>query len=146
MGDQKYLDEWPARYRSCHIVQHPGAGVAPWNYAQYDFGKSRSGGIAVNGAPLIFYHFHQFQLWTNGRFERVSEYYSDYKRAPAAVYRVYEAELRRSLADVRRVSPGFSSGMKTPRQVPIGIRIRRVVPRQLRDRIKGWFAPVRMVG
>ena len=42
MGDQKYLDEWPALYKSCHVLQHPGAGIAPWNYAQYCFGVPRS--------------------------------------------------------------------------------------------------------
>ena len=28
MGDQKYLDEWPARYATTHVLQHPGAGLA----------------------------------------------------------------------------------------------------------------------
>jgi hypothetical protein len=51
MGDQKYLDEWPQRYESCHIIKHAGAGIAPWNYAQYKFGSDLTGKITVEGEP-----------------------------------------------------------------------------------------------
>ncbi len=146
MGDQKYLDEWPSRYPSCHIVQHLGVGVAPWNYAQYRFEQDKKGGVTINGAPLILYHFHQFQLLTSGRFERVSEYYRAYCREPGAVYRAYETLLRTVIREVRCVSPGFSHGMKVPQKVPLGIRIRRLVPKEIRKLIKGWFAPARSLG
>ncbi len=62
MGDQKYLDAWPDLYPSCHILMHPGAGIAPWNYSQYHFDVNQEGQITVEGALLVFYHFHQFQL------------------------------------------------------------------------------------
>ena len=39
MGDQKYLDEWPDLYSSCHIIENMGAGIAPWNYCQYEISK-----------------------------------------------------------------------------------------------------------
>ena len=39
MGDQKYLDEWPDQYASCHIIENMGAGIAPWNYSQYEILK-----------------------------------------------------------------------------------------------------------
>jgi hypothetical protein len=112
MGDQKYLDEWPDRYSACHILMHPGAGIAPWNYAQYRFDKDPAGRITVDGAPLIFYHFHQFQLLENGKFDRLSTFYTSECAEPAAVYEVYEAELKKCLADVRTVVPDFKGGLK----------------------------------
>ncbi|MGO8085215.1 hypothetical protein [Rhizobium leguminosarum] len=45
MGDQKYLDEWPDLYANCHIIEHPGAGVAPWNYEKLYFTQGASGEI-----------------------------------------------------------------------------------------------------
>ncbi len=112
MGDQKYLDEWPDRYSSCHILQHPGAGIAPWNYAQYRFGEDEMGNITVEDAPLIFYHFHQFQLLTCGKFDRLSSFYTAECPEPAPIYEVYEAELKKCLASVRAVVPDFRAGLK----------------------------------
>ena len=112
MGDQKYLDEWPDRYSSCHILMHAGAGIAPWNYAQYRFGKDDNGDITVNGTPLVFYHFHQFQLLENGKFDRLSTFYTSECPEPSDVYRRYEHELTRCLNDVRAVVPEFKAGLK----------------------------------
>lgn len=112
MGDQKYLDVWPGRYSACHILMHPGAGIAPWNYAQYRFGKDGTGNITVEGAPLIFYHFHQFQLLDNGKFDRLSTFYTSECPEPAAVYEVYETELKKCLGDVQIVVPDFKAGLK----------------------------------
>ena len=74
MGDQKYLDAWPDQYTGCHILMHPGAGIAPWNYAQYRFGKDANSNITVDDSPLIFYHFHQFQLLDNGSLPCLSRF------------------------------------------------------------------------
>lgn len=112
MGDQKYLDEWPERYKSCHILQHPGAGVAPWNYAQYRFGHDAAGNITVDGSSLVFYHFHQFQLLDNGKFDRLSRFYTSECREPSAVYDAYERELKAAIAEVRSIVLGFSGGFK----------------------------------
>lgn len=112
MGDQKYLDEWPGRFSNCHILMHPGAGIAPWNYAQYKFDKDATGLITVEGAPLIFYHFHQFQLLENGKFDRLSTFYSSECAEPSAVYEAYEAEMKKCLVDVRAVISDFKGGLK----------------------------------
>ena len=112
MGDQKYLDEWPDRYSTCHIIMHPGAGIAPWNYSKYHFGHDAAGRITVDKAPLIFYHFHQFQLLDNGKFNRLSAFYTSECPEPASVYEVYEAELKHGIADVQTVVPNFKSGLK----------------------------------
>ena len=128
MGDQKYLDEWPGRYSSCHILMHPGAGIAPWNYAQYRFGKNEDGKITVKGAPLIFYHFHQFQLLDNGKFDRLSTFYTFERPEPSAVYERYEAELKKSLAGVRTVMPDFKAGLKPVSSVRSRRFIQQFVP------------------
>lgn len=127
MGDQKYLDEWPDLYPSCHILMHPGAGIAPWNYAQYKFDKDANGSITVEGAPLIFYHFHQFQLLENGKFDRLSSFYTSECTEPTAIYEVYETELQKCLTDIRAVVPDFKGGLK-----PISsVRGRRFIQKYL---------------
>lgn len=128
MGDQKYLDEWPDRYSSCHILQHLGAGVAPWNYAQYRFGRDDAGNITVDGAPLIFYHFHQFQLLTRGKFDRLSSFYTIECPEPAPVYEIYESELKKCLDDVRTIVPNFNAGLNPLSKVLWRRFIQRFVP------------------
>ncbi len=128
MGDQKYLDEWPERYASCHILQHPGAGIAPWNYAQYRFGKDVDGNITVDDVPLIFYHFHQFQLLENGKYDRLSTFYTSECPEPSVVYECYEAELQKCLADVRDIVPDFKTGLKPVSSVRSRRFIQQFVP------------------
>jgi hypothetical protein len=60
-GDQLYLDDWPARFNQVVILQHPGAGLAPWNLCRYQL-HSTDSQIWVEEYPLIFYHFHEFKF------------------------------------------------------------------------------------
>lgn len=67
-GDQKYLDDWPNRFKGIHILQHLGGGVAPWNVQQYEFikikghlvGKER---MTDRKFKLVFYHFHGVNIF-----------------------------------------------------------------------------------
>lgn len=56
-ADQKYLDAWPSSYSNLHIIEHPGAGCAPWNIANYQVAKNGAA-VELDGRPLYFYHFH----------------------------------------------------------------------------------------
>jgi putative methyltransferase (TIGR04325 family) len=60
-GDQKYLDEFPDRFSGVHILQHPGANLAPWNIRTHQLSES-AGSLRVDGQPLIFFHFHGFKF------------------------------------------------------------------------------------
>ena len=117
MGDQKYLDAWPRDFRSVHVIQHLGAGVAPWNFGQYAFGQSARGVPTVDGAPLIFYHFHQFQLLSNGRFDRISAAYKVLGREPEAVYKTYENAITAALREIRGLVPDFQAGLKSASRI-----------------------------
>lgn len=60
-GDQKYLDEWPGKYKGIHILKNHGGGLAPWNVQQYRFNKKDFYFIHKKTQKkynLIFFHFH----------------------------------------------------------------------------------------
>jgi hypothetical protein len=69
-GDQKYLDDWPMRFRGVHVLQHPGGGLAPWNIQQYEpkeiagklFVSDKSGGGRY---PVVFFHFHGLKFFSD---------------------------------------------------------------------------------
>ena len=133
MGDQKYLEEWPDRYRSCHIIQHLGAGLAPWNYPQYRIETSRDSETLVDGSPLIFYHFHQFQILSNGQFDRLSSFYTQERPEPEAVYAPYEEDLRFTMAEVKAIAPDFVAGVKSPSEVRGRRWIQQLVPMWVKE-------------
>ncbi|MFA6659969.1 MAG: hypothetical protein WCS25_09790 [Victivallaceae bacterium] len=60
-ADQKYLDCWPQKFRNVIVLQHKGAGLAPWNWYAYDLKIHDSITLTVDGEPLIFYHFQGFK-------------------------------------------------------------------------------------
>lgn len=62
-ADQKYLDDWPSRFHKVVVIQHSGAGVAPWNQARYAI-SVRDGKTFADGSPLVFYHFHGLRLFS----------------------------------------------------------------------------------
>ncbi|MCW5296893.1 hypothetical protein DXT88_01750 [Herbaspirillum lusitanum] len=128
MGDQKYLDEWPERYSSCHILLHPGAGIAPWNYSQYYFDLDGAGHITVDGSPLIFYHFHQFQLLESHKFDRLSSFYTSECKEPELIYDAYEQELTTIIGEVTMLFPSFKAGLKPISTVTTRRWIQQFVP------------------
>lgn len=142
MGDQKYLDQWPARYRGVHIIQHAGAGVAPWNYAQYRFSADENGGVTVNAQPLIFYHFHQFQMLSNGSFDRLSAAYRAMGPEPQVVYAAYEQALRDILREVRVLRPGFSGGIKPYLRIKSQRLVQWLVPQVVKQWLKRFIKAV----
>lgn len=133
MGDQKYLDDWPERYASCHIIQHVGAGIAPWNYSQYSFGCNSDDQITVEGALLVFYHFHQFQLLDNGRYSRLATSYTSECAEPSAIYQVYEASLSKLVKEIHGIEPGFSAGIRSAALIDIKRRMQYLMPELLKN-------------
>ena len=61
-ADQAYLNDWPTRFQGVVVLQHIGAGVAPWNHDQYAYTLDASNNVLVNGQPLIFFHFTAMNL------------------------------------------------------------------------------------
>ena len=134
MGDQKYLDEWPNKYNSCHIIKTLGAGIAPWNYSKYEI-KNKYPDIKINGEKLIFYHFHQFQILKKNKFYRLGEIYTSYKKEPDSIYKRYEELLISSLILIREIDASFDSGINKTHNF-FTQKIKLFIPRFLKNLIR----------
>lgn len=64
-ADQKYLDEFPERFKDVIALAHKGANLAPWNLSNYSIQKDLKDGLRVDNQPLLFFHFHAFRKITN---------------------------------------------------------------------------------
>ena len=119
-GDQKYLDDWPQRFKGIHVLQYTGGGVAPWNVQQYQI-TSSGDDLCVDRLPLVFYHFHGYQRYADNTHEL-----SSYRLAPEVVdllYRPYVRALERAEQPVREISPGFTATVR-PRTEKISSPLR----------------------
>jgi hypothetical protein len=158
LGDQKYLDDWPERFRRVHVLKHIGGGLAPWNVSQYRI-HERNGRVMVNDVPLVFYHFHSLKLLrapsrlidavriAPGRVSKElpriawSSAYPLEDEQLRLILEPYLASLARAVQIVRGVEPGFDEGFEgsrdgAPRWIPsvAGAAYHRLrsVPRALR--------------
>jgi hypothetical protein len=134
-GDQAYLDDWPERFEGVHVLEHPGAGVAPWNLEASELGVAAGGGLLVDGAPLVFFHHHGMRLIEGsgpvvqlGMLARVYRssvdrgrklrWRSGYPLDPHAlrlIWEPYMVELLDALDAIRTVAPSFAAGSEVAR-------------------------------
>ena len=74
MGDQKYLEQFPKKFKGVHELQHLGGGVAPWNLKQYSLESDSAETIFLKQTkgkkekfPLVFYHFQNIKYLSKVR-------------------------------------------------------------------------------
>lgn len=107
-GDQKYLDRFPRLFSKVGVLRGAATTLAPWNVWQHDIHR-RGGVVRVDGAPLVAFHFARLlvvgpHLFSPARREWLPREVLD------SIYRPYFREIRSSLAQIRRASPGYSVG------------------------------------
>jgi hypothetical protein len=101
---QLCLDEWPERFKGAKVIQHPGAGVAPWNIQRYRFDIINAV-PHVDGVPVVFYHYHQY-----GRYENGSHELGHYPLSTQVInffYRVYVNEIAAAERMVKSIDETF---------------------------------------
>lgn len=140
MGDQKYLDEWPQRFKKVHVLEHLGAGVAPWNFEQYEIGRDNNGRIRIDDMLLIFYHFHQFQILNGRHYFYMSANYTVDKPAPLTIYKAYESVLENALKEVRTIIPDFNRGIQPYYSVFAREMVKRIVPGTIKNALKKYIS------
>ncbi len=134
-GDQKYLDDWPERFPGVHVVEHVGAGLAPWNIDDYDvWVDPLSGDVMVDDVPLVFFHFHGLRLiGGSAAVRRAGLLTGAYDATPgpsgdlvwrsgysvagpqrALLWNGYLHELAQAYHEIRRIEPEFDHGFVGP--------------------------------
>ncbi len=106
-ADQKYLDDWPARFAGVVVLQHKGAGVAPWNWMNYAL-AIENGQMTIDGETLIFFHFHGLKILSSWLYDPVyaGKLYGEMpRRLCRSLYRGYVAELHSAADWARRADP-----------------------------------------
>lgn len=100
-GDQKYLDDWSARFNEVVVLQYKGAGVAPWNVSAYQI-QVDNGIVTIDSDALIFYHFHNLKVVNNSIFDLGTDHWpsEQAKVLREAVYAPYLRELQAVLLNV----------------------------------------------
>jgi hypothetical protein len=57
-ADQRYLDRLPGMFSNVHVIEHLGANLAPWNFADRRV-EWRNETVLIEGRyELLFFHFH----------------------------------------------------------------------------------------
>jgi hypothetical protein len=105
-GDQKYLDDWPRNLAGIVVASHPGAGVAPWNLSRFRCSAGPRG-LLVDGAPLIFFHFHSLHAFGSWTATLVAPEYEVRPWHACHIFRPYLRQLREARM---RWDPGEVSG------------------------------------
>jgi hypothetical protein len=138
LGDQKYLDDWPQRFKGVHVLQHLGGGLAPWNVSQYNLSKIDNQ-VYVERYPLIFYHFHALKLYS----EWLSYLFPNYpitKQICEWIYRPYLESIGAAYNEVRSIHPTFKKGITdVPNFPPKLFDSYRFIKESLRDFNSGRY-------
>lgn len=97
-GDQKYLDDWTTRFKTVHVLNHLGGGVAPWNIQQYSIVKSGERFQLTTRHEkqtyaIIFFHFHWVKFLA---IDKVDLGYYDLNADALLLYRLYFERLHKT--------------------------------------------------
>jgi hypothetical protein len=98
-GDQKYLDDWPARFNGVLVLDHKGANLAPWNISQY-YLSLKDGNLFADEDMVIFYHFHAFKVINSKLIEPTREH-SPYGFSPFDIQHIYYSYSDEILVNLR---------------------------------------------
>jgi hypothetical protein len=100
-GDQKYLDDWPSRFKGVvHVLQRQELAQAPWNATRYPYGQA------------VFYHFQGLRLLPGARID-MAPIYTLPPPLLEHVYAPYLNDIRQALSRLGAI--GFQVPMQGPR-------------------------------
>jgi hypothetical protein len=109
-ADQKYLDRLMVEFPTGAASASVGLDAGPWNIGQYRVTRS-GGGVLLNQAPLLLYHFQSFRVFAK---DWLDLYFGEWKLPKDArdlVYAPYLDALKRAYGELRRVAPVEGLGM-----------------------------------
>lgn len=116
MGDQKYLEQFPFLFEGVHVFENIGAGVAPWNLAQYSVidqikNECLDGKVFLKYKqdkviPLIFYHFQNI-CYLNENLVNIGTGIHD-REIKEAIYFPYLKEIEQARTELAELGVHFA--------------------------------------
>jgi len=96
-ADQGYLEDWPERFTSVHVLSYQGEGLAPWNIKDFKISEENSiiyctDIFSRNKCEVIYYHYQGLKLFTDGTVAVQGSRYFD-KSVLKHIYSFYVNEL-----------------------------------------------------
>ncbi len=149
-GDQKYLDEFPKRFKCVHVMENQGGGLAPWNISQYRMDDASEELSIINKMTgkkdrAVFYHFQGFEI-LDGDLINLSVYRWKGKtideRLVKVIYRSYYAELQKVRDELKDLKESLEKQSENVRKVKEQRRKDSSVKRRIGQVIVGvlsWF-------
>jgi hypothetical protein len=122
-ADQKYLNQFPLRFKSVRVLRHPGANLAPWNVANHRITEHHDR-VWVDDQALIFFHFQGFRVITSWLFDTNL---GGYQASPSPivkrkVFGPYISEMRRLSSQAGPVRSLRNSSRNSSRGYGIFVR------------------------
>jgi len=139
-ADQGYLDAWPSSHDGVTVSRHPGADLAPWNLARHQVAV-RDHRVTVDGAALIFFHFHRLNVFGPRLFDAGLDHYG-VAPDPIVHRRIYGPYLDTLARWLRRLPQAKLENLRLVR--PLGSRqwIRQVLYGRSLLKVGPWVAAV----
>jgi hypothetical protein len=113
---QTCLDFWPMLFKSVKVLENPGAGVAVWNI-QHRKLTIKNDVPEVDGYPIVFYHYHQYKLYSNGYHDLST--YPVTASAIESVYDIYVKQIFLAKKIVHNRFPMFANEVTYKRMIKI---------------------------
>ena len=117
-GDQKYLDDWPTKFKGIYVTENKGEGVAPWNIQAWNNASS---------SDIIFYHFHALKLYQDFGY---MGFYKFPEWVQEKMYRPYINSLRKFDTQLLTFS-GYSNCFK---KVDFKVKFKKLIVEKLKFR------------
>lgn len=104
-GDQKYLDDWTTRFEGVHVVENPGAGVAPWNCQQYSFKNVNNDLTGIENSTekkfdVVFFHFHGLVFYSNSSVMLTGQIYKIKTDVLNLFYKPYVSAIQKTKSEI----------------------------------------------
>ncbi|MBN1764197.1 MAG: hypothetical protein JW860_02985 [Sedimentisphaerales bacterium] len=104
-GDQKYVEEFPRRFKGVTETRLKGVGLGQWNFFNYRF-IEKNDRLYVDEEPVVVFHFNDIEI-VGRRSVRTNA-----MRPWACLFRPYAQALREAIMQVREIEPAFEYGIQ----------------------------------
>ena len=135
---QTCLDNWINLFNGVRSLENKGAGVAPWNVNRYNV-SLKNNQVFVDDRPIIFYHFHEYGRYSDGRYELGNYPFS--KQAIKLIYRKYINVIHDVESLVKNIDPHFNYRRNFTESSPI----RNFTKKHIKIAVYSYIAKIKRI-